>query len=195
MKKIVFATHNPNKVKEMQQLLGDAYQFLSLDDIGCTEDIPETSPTIEGNALQKARYVYEKYNMSCFAEDTGLEVAALDGAPGVYTARYAGPAKDSQANMQKLLGALEGKESRKAQFRTVIALILAGEERTFEGIAPGHIAEAPMGAEGFGYDPIFIPAGERRSFAQMDMEEKASMSHRGKATRLFQRYLNRGKEL
>lgn len=191
MQKIVFATHNPNKVQEIQALMGSEYQFLSLSDIGCHEDIPETQPSIQGNALQKARYVYEKYQMNCFAEDTGLEVAALDGAPGVHTARYAGPEKDPQANMQKLLAALESKNDRSAQFRTVIALILEGEEHTFEGIAPGKIAESQQGEQGFGYDPIFIPEGETRSFAQMAMAEKAAMSHRGKATRLFQAFLKK----
>ena len=188
--KIVFATGNPNKVREINSILGDSVEIVGLKDIGCIEDIPETQPTIQGNALQKARYVKENYGYDCFAEDTGLEIDALGGAPGVYTARYAGEAKDANANMAKALKELTNKENRGAQFRTVIALILNGEEHTFEGIARGTISKEKMGTKGFGYDPIFVPEGFERSFAQMEAAEKNVISHRGKATQLLMSYLH-----
>ncbi|MEM9992413.1 MAG: non-canonical purine NTP diphosphatase [Bacteroidota bacterium] len=188
--KIVFATGNPNKVREINSILGDSVEIIGLKNIGCTEEIPETQATIEGNALQKARYVKEKYGYDCFAEDTGLEIDALNGEPGVYTARYAGPARDADANMDKALRELASKEDRGAQFKTVIALILNGEEHTFEGIARGTIAHQKMGEQGFGYDPIFVPEGFDRSFAQMEANEKNVISHRGKATQLLKAYFD-----
>ena len=189
MSKLVFATANKNKVSEIQKIMGTQYDFLSLEDIDCTEDIPETQATIVGNALQKARYVYENYGMNCFAEDTGLQIHALDGAPGVYSARYAGPARDANDNMNKALKELEGKDSRAAQFKTVIALILDGKEYTFEGIVAGEILEERQGTGGFGYDPIFKPTESDRTFAQMSSEEKGKISHRGRATQKLRTFL------
>lgn len=186
--KIVFATGNPNKVREINQILDNEIEIIGLKDIGCLEEIPETQPTIEGNALQKARYVYENYQVNCFAEDTGLEIEALNGEPGVRTARYAGEAKDADANMAKALRLLEGESNRAAQFKTVIALILDGKEYTFEGIAKGTITTSKIGDQGFGYDPIFLPDGSELTFAQMDKAQKNAISHRGKATRLFQAF-------
>lgn len=188
--KIVFATGNAHKVSEISKIIDESIQLVGLKDIGCFEDIPETSDTIEGNAIQKAQYVYDKYGFNCFAEDTGLEVKALNMQPGVYTARYAGEAKDPDANMNKLLKELQDKESREARFKTVIAYIKEGEISTFEGIANGNIAEARMGEEGFGYDPVFIPENEERSFAQMSSNEKNKISHRGKAMAKFLNFLN-----
>lgn len=182
MNKLVFATANQNKVREIQQIMGGEYDFLSLQDIGCLEDIPETQPTIKGNALQKARYVYEKYGMNCFSEDTGLEVHALDGAPGVYSARYAGPARNSDDNIQKLLHELANKEDRTARFKTVIALIIDGKEYTFEGIVNGRIEKERKGTGGFGYDPVFLPNEGNQTFAEMPAIDKAKISHRGRAT-------------
>lgn len=179
MNTLIFATHNRNKVREVQRIAGKTLNFKGLLEIGCEEDIPETSPTIEGNALQKARYVFEKYGENCFSEDTGLEIDALEGAPGVYTARYAGDDKDPEANMKMVLEQLRLQPNRTAQFRTVFALILDGKEYTFEGICKGEIAKQKLGEEGFGYDPIFIPAGDTRSFAQMSLDEKSKISHRG----------------
>lgn len=181
--RLVFATRNPGKVQEIAQMLSDHYEIIGLDAIGCQEDIPETAPTIPGNAIQKAEYVLEHYGVHCFADDTGLEVTALDGAPGVHTARYAGEAKDANANMAKLLRALEGVEDRSARFRTVIALTTPEGTRTFEGICNGRIARSRSGAEGFGYDPIFEPEGENCTFAEMDAGAKNAISHRGKAVR------------
>lgn len=188
MKELVFVTGNANKVKEIQNLMGAAYNFLSLKDIGCLEDVPETQPTIEGNALQKARYVKEKYGYDCFAEDTGLLVDALDGEPGVYSARYAGEAKDAQANMDKVLSKLGTTENRVAQFKTVIALVLDGKEHCFEGVVEGTIRAERSGADGFGYDPIFEPEQLGRTFAEMTLEEKGEISHRGRATRKLQAF-------
>lgn len=184
------ATANQNKIKEIQAKLGEAYQFLSLPDIGCTEDVPETSDTIEGNALQKARYVYEKYGYNCFSEDTGLEVEALDGAPGVITARYAGEDKNHDANMDKVLAELKDKPNRKARFKTVVALILDGKEYLFEGLAPGSITTEKTGADGFGYDPIFMPEGFDRTYAQMTMAEKNALSHRARAIAKLKAFLD-----
>ena len=181
--RLVFATRNPGKVLEIAQMLSDHYEIVGLDAIGCHEDIPETSPTIPGNAIQKAEYVLEHYGAHCFADDTGLEVTALDGAPGVHTARYAGDAKDADANMAKLLEALEQAEDRSARFRTVIALTTPEGTQTFEGICQGHIALQRSGAEGFGYDPIFIPEGSGLTFAEMDAADKNAISHRGRAVR------------
>ena len=185
---LVFATANENKVSEVRKLLDGLFEVKSLIDIGCIEDIPETSNTLEGNAKQKADYVKEKYGFDCFADDTGLEVYALDGAPGVFTARYGGPQKDAIQNMNHLLnelekvGALE-RNDRRAQFRTSIHLIVKGEGVTLEGICKGEIAKKLSGTKGFGYDPIFIPEGEERTFSEMDPEEKNNISHRGRAIR------------
>ena len=187
--KIVFATNNPNKLKEIQALIPNGIEIVSLKEIGCTEDIPETGDTLEANAFQKAHYIKEYYGYDCFADDTGLEVEALNGAPGVYSARYAGAERSAEANMDKILKELQGKENRKAQFRTAIALILKGEEHLFEGKVEGYISNDKQGNEGFGYDPIFIPENEKRSFAQMSMEEKGAISHRGRAVKKLVAYL------
>ncbi len=178
---LVFASNNPNKIKEIQLLLPNTLQILSLEDIGCLEEIPETAPTIEGNAIQKANYVTEKYGYPCFADDTGLEVAALDNAPGVYSARYAGEQKNADDNMAKLLDNLSDKANRKAQFKTVICLNLNGNQLLFEGIIKGEIIHEKRGSAGFGYDPIFIPNGYSNTFAEMSMSEKSKISHRGLA--------------
>ena len=187
--KLVFATNNRHKLDEVRAIVGDKVEVLSLNDIGCHDDIPETADTLQGNALIKARYIYEKFGVDCFADDTGLEVEALDGAPGVFSARYAGEECDSEANMQKLLQNLTGKSNRNAQFRTVIALIINGEEKLFNGIVKGSITEEKRGDSGFGYDPIFIPEGFSESFAQMSSEQKNSISHRGKAMKLLVEFL------
>jgi len=192
--RLVFATNNAHKLEEIRQIIGGRWEILSLADIGCHEDIPETAPTLEGNALLKARYVKEKYGYDCFADDTGLMVDALDGAPGVYSARYAGPGHDSQANMRLLLERLEEKRSqgvtdRKAHFSTVIALIFDGRERLFEGRIDGEILSSPSGDGGFGYDPIFLPDGSELSFAEMSAEAKNAVSHRGRAIAALLDYL------
>ncbi|MEM9836397.1 MAG: RdgB/HAM1 family non-canonical purine NTP pyrophosphatase [Bacteroidota bacterium] len=189
---LVFATNNPNKIAEVQQQLGDHYTFLGLADIGCTEEIPETTGTIPGNAIQKARYVYDKYGYNCFSEDTGLLVDALDGAPGVDTAYYAGPARDAVANMQKVLGELGETADRSAHFQTVICLIIDGEVHTFTGLSEGAIAYAPAGTAGFGYDPIFIPQGETETFAEMGFARKKDYSHRARAMRQLVEFLDEG---
>ncbi len=185
--KIIFATGNRNKLREIQALIGSRAELSTPADHGITEDIPEDQPTLEGNALQKARYIYEKTGMNCFADDTGLEVEALGGEPGVYSARYAavngaGEGHSSEANMALLLERLRGAENRRARFRTVIALILNGEEHLFEGIVEGEITQERSGAEGFGYDPVFRPTGYEQTFAEMPLELKNSISHRGRAT-------------
>ena len=187
--KLVFATNNKHKLQEVRDIIGSGVEILSLSDINCNDDIPETADTLDGNALIKARYIYEKYNVNCFADDTGLEVDALDGAPGVYSARYAGDGHDSEANMRKLLENLTGKNNRDAQFRTVIALIIDGEEKLFNGIVKGRITEEKRGDSGFGYDPIFVPEGYSESFAQMDSSTKNSISHRYRATKQLSDYL------
>ena len=187
--RLVFATNNRHKLEEVRDILGSGVEVLSLSDIGCNDDIPETADTLQGNALIKARHIYNKYNVSCFADDTGLEVEALGGAPGVLSARYAGDGHDSEANMQKLLQNLTGESNRNAQFRTVIALIIDGEEILFDGIVKGVITDKKMGDSGFGYDPIFIPEGYNESFAQMSSEEKNSISHRYRATKKLNDYL------
>tara|TARA_R110002126_G_scaffold147370_1_gene293470 strand:+ start:1257 stop:1832 length:576 start_codon:yes stop_codon:yes gene_type:complete len=179
---LVFASNNKNKIKEMQQLLPATIQLLSLEDIGCHEEIPETADTIEGNAILKANYVTLKYGFDCFADDTGLEVEALNGAPGVYSARYAGEQKDSNDNMNKLLTDLSRKSNRNAQFKTVITLNKDGKQQLFTGIARGIITEEKSGDKGFGYDPIFKPEGYQETFAQLSSEIKNKISHRGKAT-------------
>lgn len=187
--KLVFATNNRHKLEEVRAIVGDRVEVLSLNDIDCHDDIPETADTLQGNALIKARYIYEKFGIDCFADDTGLEVDALGGEPGVYSARYAGEECCSEANMQKLLHNLTGKIDRNAQFRTVIALIINGEEKLFNGIVKGTIAEGKMGDSGFGYDPIFIPEGFSESFAQMSSDQKNSISHRYRATKQLSDYL------
>ena len=187
--KLVFATNNRHKLEEVRAIVGDRVEVLSLNDIDCHEDIPETADTLQGNALIKARYIYDKFGVDCFADDTGLEVDALGGEPGVYSARYAGEECCSEANMQKLLHNLTGKSDRNAQFRTVIALIINGEEKLFNGIVKGTIAEEKMGDSGFGYDPIFIHEGFSECFAQMSSEQKNSISHRYRATKQLSDYL------
>ena len=191
---IVFATANENKVSEVRKLLAGMFEVKSLADIGCTEDIPETALTLEGNAKQKADYVKMKYGYDCFADDTGLEVDALNGAPGVFTARFGGPEKDAMQNMNHLLNELERagaieKKDRKAQFKTAIHLIVDGEEIALEGICKGEIAKKLSGTEGFGYDPIFIPEGESRTFSEMNSDEKNAISHRGRAIRKMTEHL------
>ncbi len=181
----VFATNNPNKLKEVQSLVPDHITIKGLKDIGCTEDIVEDAPTIEGNAILKARYVKDNYGYDCFADDTGLEVLSLDGAPGVYSARYAGPKKNAQDNMNKLLIALAPKSDRSAQFKTVIAFAKADTITTFEGICKGKITKECMGDGGFGYDPIFQPEGYEATFAQMALPLKNKIGHRGKAMKAF----------
>ena len=187
--KLVFATNNKHKLQEVRDIVGNRVEVLSLSDIGCCDDIPETADTLQGNALIKARHIYGKYGLDCFADDTGLEVEALGGAPGVYSARYAGEECDSEANMRKLLENLTGKSNRNAQFRTVIALIIDGKEMLFDGIVKGTVATEKRGDSGFGYDPIFIPEGHTESFAQMSGEMKNSMSHRFRATQQLGDYL------
>ena len=183
MKEIVFATHNPNKVKEVAQLLEGHFKVLSLTDIGCNEDIPETATTLEGNARIKSMHVWENYGRSCFADDTALEVAALDGKPGVRSARFAGEHCNSEDNMALLLEKMAGVDDRTARFRTIVSLVMEGEEFQFEGIASGTITESHSGDKGFGYDPIFQPDGYDRTFAQMSTEEKNAISHRAKAVK------------
>lgn len=184
-KEIVFATNNAHKLQEVREIVGSDCRVLSLAEIGCHDDIPETADTIEGNALLKARWVKERYGYDCFADDTGLEVDALGGAPGVRSARYAaqegGADHDSQANMRLLLRQMEGKTDRCARFRTVMALILDGREHLYEGKVEGTITEGPRGNDGFGYDPVFLPQGESRTFAEMSADEKNSLSHRRRA--------------
>ena len=186
--KIVFATNNAHKLEEVAAMLGEAYEVLSLREIGCEADIPETAETFAGNAMQKARYVKEHYGYDCFADDSGLEVDALDGAPGIYSARYSGGG--SEANMDKLFHNLTGKSDRGAQFRTVIALLIGEETQLFEGIVRGSIIEERRGEAGFGYDPIFVPDGYEQTFAQLGNEVKNRISHRAKAVEQLVRYLN-----
>lgn len=192
MKQIVFATNNAHKLKEVREILGDTgIVVLSLEEIGCNDDIPETADTLDGNALIKAQWVKQHYGYDCFADDTGLEVDALGGAPGVYSARYAGPGHDSAANVALLLGNMEGMKDRKARFRTVIALIIGnGEPVLFNGIVEGCITHERHGESGFGYDPVFRPEGEMRTFAQMSDGEKNAISHRGRAVKKLAEYLS-----
>ncbi len=178
---IVFASNNLNKIREINNVLGNSFKLLSLGDIGMEEDIPENEATLEGNALLKARFIHNATGMNVFADDTGLETEALNGDPGVHSARFAGENKDSEANIDKLLALLEKKTSRKARFRTVIALILDGKEHLFEGIVEGEIITERRGKMGFGYDPVFLPEGRKLTFAEMDLDEKNKISHRARA--------------
>ena len=189
--KIIFATNNHNKIIEIQSMLPKSIEIMSLESISCLEDIPETADTIEGNAIQKANYVLEKYGYDCFADDTGLEVQILNGEPGVYSARYAGEQRNADDNMDKLLSELSNKSNRKAQFKTVICLNLNGTQHLFTGIAQGKITKEKIGNGGFGYDPIFIPDGFSESFAQLSLETKNEISHRGKATKLLLDFLKK----
>ena len=189
MKDIVFATNNENKLKEVRAIADHKFNILSLKDIGCSEDIAETASTFEGNALIKARYVHEKYGYDCFADDSGLEVEALGNAPGVFSARYAGEPSDSRKNIVKLLQEMQGVKNRKARFRTCIALIYEGEKSMFEGSIEGSIIEELRGCNGFGYDPLFMPAGYELTFAEMSSDEKNKISHRALATNKLIEYL------
>ena len=189
-RKLVFATNNAHKLEEVAAILGDQVELLSLNDIGCQADIPETAETLEGNALLKSSYIYKNYHLDCFADDTGLEVEALNGAPGVYSARYAGgKGHDAQANMLKLLHELDGKENRKAQFRTAISLILDGKEYLFEGVIKGEIIKEKRGDSGFGYDPVFMPEGYDRTFAELGNDIKNQISHRALAVQKLCEFL------
>jgi XTP/dITP diphosphohydrolase len=191
MDKIVFATNNEHKLREIRAIIHDGTEVLSLADIGCHADIPETANTLEGNALIKAHFVYDNYGYDCFADDTGLEVEALDGAPGVHTARYAGDDQDSQANMRKLLQEMKGKDNRHARFRTAIALIQDGEEHLFSGEVRGTITTEPLGNKGFGYDPVFIPEDTGLTFAQLGEDVKNHISHRARAVAKLTEFLNK----
>ncbi len=187
--KLVFATNNQHKLKELQEILGDEFELLSLKQIGFDEEIPEDQDTLEGNASQKAFYVYNKYGYNCFADDTGLEIDALNGEPGVYSARYAGESKSPELNMNKVLEKLSKIKNRQARFRTMISLVINGEEKQFEGIVEGEILSERKGTEGFGYDPIFKPIGYKETFAEMDMKIKNQISHRGRAVKKLVDYL------
>lgn len=190
MKKLVFATNNAHKLDEIRAILGNKMEILSLNDINCHADIPETADTLEGNAALKAQYIYKNFGLDCFADDTGLEVEALNGAPGIYSARYAGgEGHDSEANMKKLLAEMEGKENRKARLRTAICLIEDGKEHLFEGIVNGEIIQERRGGSGFGYDPVFVPEGYTETFAEMGNDEKNKISHRARAVAKLCDYL------
>jgi XTP/dITP diphosphohydrolase len=189
MIKLVFATNNQHKLNELSKIAGEKFHLLSLKDINCFDDIPETADTLEGNSALKAHFIWEKYGMNCFADDTGLEIDALNGQPGVYSARYAGEEQNPEANLSKVLDELKGNNNRKARFRTVICLILDGKEYFFEGIVNGSLLSERHGKEGFGYDPIFVPEGYDQTFAEMDMELKNRISHRGLATERLLKYL------
>ena len=188
--KLVFATNNKNKLQEVQAMLTN-FEIVSLNDINCFDDIPETEDTLEGNAIIKANYITEKFGLNCFADDTGLEVETLNNEPGVYSARYAGEENDSEKNIQKLLSELGGSTNREAQFRTAISLNINGKQFIFEGICKGSILEKKQGEKGFGYDPIFKPTGFDKSFAEMNMDTKGSISHRGKAIQNLVTFLNK----
>lgn len=190
-KKFVFVTNNNHKLEEVMNILGNKIEILSLKDMECHDEIPETADTLEGNALLKARYIYERYHTDCFADDTGLEVEALHGAPGVYSARYAGNDHNSENNMRKLLEELKGVDNRNARFRTVFALIIDGKEHLFEGIVNGEIVSVRKGTSGFGYDPIFVPKGYTQTFAEMGNAEKNKISHRAIATQKLCKFLGR----
>ncbi len=187
---IVFVTNNQHKIKEIKSIIDKRFSILSLEDIGFKGDVPETNPTIEGNASQKSFYIHNKYKINCFADDTGLEIKSLNGRPGVYSARYAGDECDSEKNMKRVLEELLGKDDRSARFRTIISLIINGEEKTFEGIVNGQILKRKKGKDGFGYDPIFLPDGYDLSFAEMSLDEKNKISHRARATKRLVEYLN-----
>lgn len=190
MIELVFATNNENKIKEINALLTNSIKILSLKDIGCHEDIPETADTIKGNAILKAKYVYEKYGYDCFADDTGLEIKSLNGEPGVFSARYAGEEKNADKNMNKVLQKLALYSDRTAQFKTVVALVINGKTSTFEGIVEGEITSNKHGKNGFGYDPIFKPNGYKITFAEMPLSEKNKISHRGRAVKKLIDFLN-----
>lgn len=189
--KLVFATHNQNKFKEVKAMMPSYIELLSLSHIGCNEDIAETETTIEGNAILKAKYVKDTYGYDCFADDTGLEVNVLNNEPGVYSARYAGPENSAQANMEKLLLNLSEKEDREARFKTAISLLFEGKEELFLGICHGEILEEQRGKDGFGYDPIFKPKGYNETFAEMSLEQKSEIGHRGRAIRQLIDYLSK----
>ena len=193
--KLVFATNNAHKLREVSQVVGDEFTLVSLRECGIVEDIPEEQPTLEGNALQKARYIYARTGLDCFADDTGLEVDALGGEPGVRSARYATDGHDDEANKRLLLERMQGVEARGAQFRTAIALIIGGKEYLFEGIVRGSITESERGEGGFGYDPLFVAEGYSESFAEMTAEEKNAISHRGRAVRKLAEFLQSSKAL
>lgn len=178
---LCFASNNEHKLAEIRQIIGAPYEIVSLQEIGCTKELPEDQVTLEGNSRQKAAYVWQHFGVSCFADDTGLEVAALNGAPGVYSARYAGPQRNSTDNITLLLKSLQNITEREARFRTSITLILQGQEHQFDGIVSGKITQEPAGTDGFGYDPIFVPDGHHQTFAEMSAAEKNSISHRGRA--------------
>ena len=188
---LVFASNNKNKIKEIQLLVSDTIQILSLEEIGCTEDIPETADTIEGNAILKANYVTEKFGFNCFADDSGLEVNALNGEPGVFSARYAGEPKDDENNIDKLLDNLKEIENKKANFKTVICLNLNGKQQLFTGIINGQIIAERVGTNGFGYDPIFVADGYQKTFAELTLEEKSNISHRGIAVKQLITFLQK----
>jgi len=188
--KLVFATNNKNKLKEVQAMLTN-FEIVNLADINCFDDIPETADTLEGNAILKADYITQKYGLNCFADDTGLEVEALNNAPGVYSARYAGEENNAENNMNKLLSAVQNEPNRKAQFRTAVALNIEGKQFVFEGICKGEILKKKQGESGFGYDPIFKPNGFNKSFAEMNMIEKGKISHRGKAIKKLVTFLSK----
>jgi XTP/dITP diphosphohydrolase len=187
--KLVFATNNKHKLQELQAILGNHFELLSLQDIGCFDDIPEEQPTLEGNARQKSFFVFEKFGYSCFADDTGLEIEALNGEPGVFSARYAGEEKSAEANMDKVLQKMAKINHRYARFRTVISLVINGMEKQFEGIVEGIILHEKRGGSGFGYDPIFQPVGYNQTFAEMELDEKNKISHRGRAVQKLVQYL------
>jgi len=187
---LVFATNNKHKLTEVREIIGDSFHVLSLEDIGCFDDIPETADTLEGNALLKALYVKQKYGYDCFADDTGLEIPALNNAPGVFSARYAGEAKDPKANICKVLCELQNYSDRSARFRTVIALIIGKEEYLLEGVVEGTIIHEARGEAGFGYDPIFVPKGYTDTFAEMGADEKNSISHRAEAIKKLKQLVN-----
>ncbi len=190
MKEIIFVTNNIHKLEEISGILGSRFKIKSLKEIGFDQDIPETENTLEGNALLKSNFIFKKFNVDCFADDTGLEVEALNGQPGVYSARYAGPENNADKNTSKLLKELEDSDNRKAQFRTVISLILKGKSHQFEGIIKGTIATKKTGTKGFGYDPVFIPEGYDQSFAEMSIEQKNIISHRALATEKLAKFLS-----
>jgi XTP/dITP diphosphohydrolase len=187
--KLCFATNNINKLKEVQGMLGEQFSVVTLQDIGCDEDIPETKDTIAANSAQKAAYIWEKYGINCFSDDTGLEVHALRGEPGVYSARYAGAQRNADDNMDLLLRNIAGSDDRSAQFKTVITLVQDGNYHQFEGIVSGEIIKEKRGSGGFGYDPVFVPEGHDRTFAEMSMEEKAQLSHRARAFSKLTKFL------
>lgn len=188
--KLIFATNNPHKIEEVKNIVGNSIELLTLNEIGCHTDIPETANTLEENAAMKSHYIYQHFQVDCFADDTGLEIEALHQAPGVYSARYAGPEKSSESNMQKVLQELKGISNRKARFRTVISLIIDGKEHLFEGIINGKITEEKHGDSGFGYDPIFIPDGYTKTFAELGEDIKNKISHRAKAIEQLSNFLN-----